>query len=385
MKIYDLVFSDKPIIRIQRHLIFWVGRGLFYYLAYLGIYLMSPNGPGTNEENSVSFMLNVNPILVFICIDIIFCYLTVYVLLPLYLLKKKYLLFYLCIFILTVMIFVIKSYFQLWYSNSLNAPQEVIAVILWYNLVMLINSGGPPVICLLFMAIKMLKLWYLKEEQKLVLMKENSQSELNLLKAQVSPHFLFNTLNNIYSLILHKSPKGPKLLKSLSDTLHYMTDECNTSFLAVEKELKMIKDYTNLEKVRYGDRLKLNISIKGDCSNKLISPLLLIPFVENSFKHGASKMLRHPWIKLQIIVEENTLLFELSNSKPLEANHYYGKNGIGLKNVQKRLAILYPAKHELTISSTADEYAVKMSIPLTEIAKEQSGKFVTQQTVLYDS
>lgn len=383
MKIHDLVFSDKPIIRIQRHLIFWVGRGIFYYVTYLGIYLMTPTGPGTNKGNSISLFLDVRPILVFVCIDIIFCYLIVYVLLPLYLLKKKYLLFCLSIFILTVPIFVIRSYFELWYSNKLNSPSEVIADILWYNLITFINSGGPPVICLLFVAIKMFKLWYLKEEQKLVLMKENGQSELNLLKAQVSPHFLFNTLNNIYSLVLHKSPKGPELLKSLSDTLHYMTDECNISFLAVEKELKMIKDYTNLEKVRYGDRLRLEISIKGDYSNKLIAPLILIPFVENSFKHGASKMLRHPWIKLQIIVEGNTLLFKLSNSKPLESNHYNGKKGIGLKNIQKRLAILYPAKHDLNISSTDNEYVVKMSIPLNEITKEESEKFVTHQTILY--
>ncbi len=383
MKIHDLVFSDKPIIRLQRHLIFWFARGIFYYLWYLAIFFMSPSGPGTSEINNVISFLDARPILAFLCIDIFFCYLTVYILLPLYLFKKKYLLFCLCIFILTIITFAIKSYFILWYSNGLNAATEIIADILWFQIIGLINSG-PPIICMLFAAIKMLKLWYLKEEQKLVLIKENGQSELNHLKAQVSPHFLFNTLNNIYSLVLHKSPKGPELLKSLSDTLHYMTDECNTSFLAVEKELKMIKDYTTLEKVRYGDRLKLNISIKGDCSNKLIAPLLLIPFVENSFKHGASKMLRHPWIKLQIIVEENTLLFELSNSKPLEANHYYGKNGIGLKNVQKRLAILYPAKHELTISSTADMYTVKMSIPLTQIAEERSEKFVPQQTVFYD-
>jgi LytS/YehU family sensor histidine kinase len=201
-------------------------------------------------------------------------------------------------------------------------------------------------------------------EEREILVRENTHAEMQLLKAQVHPHFLFNTLNNIYSFALRKSPDAGGLVLKLSDTLKYMINECETPLVPLEKELKLIKDYIGLEKVRYGNRLNMEIEIKGDYKNKLIVPLLLISFVENAFKHGASKMLKLPWIRLKIIIKENDFYLELSNSKPLQAFYQNGKNGIGLKNVQKRLQLLYPHEHELIIESTEDEFLIKMQVPL---------------------
>ena len=224
-------------------------------------------------------------------------------------------------------------------------------------------------------------------EEKLTLIKENANAELQLLKAQVHPHFLFNTLNNIYSFALTKSPKTGGLVLKLSDTIRYMLNECEAELVPLEKELKMIEDYIGLEKVRYGSRLNMEVTIKGNYQNKFIAPLLLIPFVENSFKHGASKILKHPWIKMDIEVKEDSLLFNLTNSKPLKTNAVNSNNGIGLKNVQKRLELLYPRQYELKINSTDDVYSVQMEIPLSNGPVNESGEiskeFINSEMISY--
>lgn len=374
MTLHDFIFTIKKPAKYYRHIAFWAAQfflwtfwtGSFFYGFTKGI-MWSLNSQG------------------FYILHIIYAYLVVYYFYPEFLVKKRIFKFGMWIFILTVLSYLLFVINLLWQSDTLiNFTRDKNLLLKTWYFSMNFISMGPPVVCAMFLTFKMLKNFYIKMEEKISLTKENANAELQLLKAQVHPHFLFNTLNNIYSFALTKSTQAPKLVMNLSNTIRYMVYDCDAPLVPLEKEIKMLNDYIELEKVRYGSRLKTKISIQGDYQNKLIAPLLLIPFAENSFKHGTSKMLRHPWMKLHILVQENTLSFELSNSKPLEASMANGKNGIGLKNVQKRLALLYPSKHELTISSTEDEYAVKMSIPLTEIAKEQPAKFLTQQTVLYE-
>ncbi len=198
-----------------------------------------------------------------------------------------------------------------------------------------------------------------------MLMKANAEAEIELAKAQIHPHFLFNTLNNIYSFTLNKSPKAKGLISDLSGIMKYMMYDCNVEIISLAKEIKMLKDYIELEKVRYGNRLDIQIDIGGECENKMITPLLIIPFIENSFKHGASKMLKNPWIKLFIQADENVLHFAISNSKSSDVI-VNGKGGIGLSNVKKRLELLYPQNHLLTIESTVNTFTVNMQIPLME-------------------
>jgi LytS/YehU family sensor histidine kinase len=212
----------------------------------------------------------------------------------------------------------------------------------------------------------MLKTWYIKEEEKLILIRENANAELQLLKAQMHPHFLFNTLNNIYSFALDKSPKAPELVLKLSAVIKYMINDCEAALVSVEKEIKMIKDYIGLEKVRYGNHLDLQVHIKNHHTNKLIAPFLLVPFIENSFKHGASQILSRPWIKLTLEVKSDHLYFELSNSKPNEIPELNAKKGIGLKNVEKRLQLLYPESHELTIMNEETRFTVILKVPLKD-------------------
>ena len=159
------------------------------------------------------------------------------------------------------------------------------------------------------LAIKLLKNWYLKQKEAAQVAREKINAELQLLKAQVHPHFLFNTLNNIYSFIINDSPAATEAIKKLSTLLRYIIYECNQPLVKLEKELRMIRDYIDLEKIRYGESFNMSLQIQGNAINKMICPLLLIPFLENSFKHGASQMLTHPWVNLDIVIEEQDLLF----------------------------------------------------------------------------
>src|SRR4029078_6526741 len=165
------------------------------------------------------------------------------------------------------------------------------------------------------LAIKLLKRWYLKQKETEQLVREKINGELQLLKAQVHPHFLFNTLNNIYSFIINDSNDATEALKKLSTLLRYIIYECDQPLVQLEKELKMIRDYIDLEKIRYGKNFNMKLQVRGNASNKMICPLILIPFLENSFKHGASQMLAHPWVNLDLVIEDQFLNFNLSNSK----------------------------------------------------------------------
>lgn len=235
-------------------------------------------------------------------------------------------------------------------------------VVYWFTLISFFSNL--PVSLCLAISIKMLKNFYIKSKENQQLTRENANAELQLLKAQIHPHFLFNTLNNIYSFALNKSPEASGLVGKLSDTIHYMITECNTGFVTLGKEIKMLEDYIALETVRYGDRLTMTLEVDNDRDDILIAPLLMIPFVENCFKHGTSMMTGKQWINLSIDVQGNTMDFKIANSKPPQAPRINGKHGIGLQNVKKRLALLYPGKHELNISSTGNVYSVQMQIQL---------------------
>ncbi len=138
--------------------------------------------------------------------------------------------------------------------------------------------------------IKFIGMWYDRKQMAL-------NSELNFLRAKIHPHFLFNTLNNLYSLTLNNSPASPGVVLDLSQILRYMLYECNTDYVPLKKDIEIIRHYIGLEQLRYGDRLDLNLNIKGDIHGQQIAPLLMIPLIENAFKHGSSEMIEEAWIK----------------------------------------------------------------------------------------
>jgi LytS/YehU family sensor histidine kinase len=211
---------------------------------------------------------------------------------------------------------------------------------------------------------KLFKYWFKKQQAWLQAEKEKVTAELQLLKAQVHPHFLFNTLNNIYSFSLEQSPKTPGLILKLSSLLSYMLYDCKGEEVLLEKEIEIMKNYIDLEKERYGNKIEISWDIEGDVKDKYIAPLLLLPFLENAFKHGTSEQLEKPWLSVDLSVRHNILKCKIANSK----NEYipFSKNGIGIQNVKKRLAFIYPARHELKLNDEGNFFVVSLLLELKD-------------------
>src|SRR5258706_2926034 len=220
--------------------------------------------------------------------------------------------------------------------------------------------------------IKFMKYWYEKESLNIILEKEKIQAELQLLRAQVHPHFLFNTLNNIYSVAQKASPEASDMILRLSDLLRYILYECNKPEVSLTQEFKIINDYISLESIRYNKNLDIHVRLPENTDSLLIAPLLLVPLIENCFKHGTSKVLDQPWINVQADLKENVLNFKLINSKPNQIESSRPHNGIGLSNVRKRLDLLYPGKYDLKILPEADLFVVALKLELHNISSLQS-------------
>ena len=377
-RLHNIIFSDDRSSRWKRHFLFWLAV-FFYHLVRIGIMM-----PEINRTNIFSWLEMT--IYWGVITNMLFSYSIVYFLVPKFFKKKNYILFTIGLLFLYVLIQFLGFIHTLVLlgnpvSEAIGYPGERLIAILRPGFIRLF--GNPPLICGLFLALKILKNWHLEHLKSETLAKENANAELQLLKAQIHPHFLFNTLNNIYSFSLNQSPQAGILVKKLSGMLSYMINECNEKLVPLEKEISLIQDYMALEKVRYGKRLMMDVEIHGDFENKFIAPLLMIPFIENSFKHGTSQMLRHPWIKLEIITINNQLFFKLSNSKPSLTGSNKMNKGIGMLNVKKRLQLLYPGKHELDIQSTDENFIVNMQILLEQNVLAKKEIFDEEKHLVY--
>ncbi|TWR29112.1 two-component system sensor protein [Mucilaginibacter pallidiroseus] len=216
-------------------------------------------------------------------------------------------------------------------------------------------------------AIKLMKCFYERQQTALMLEKEKANAELQMLKAQLHPHFLFNTLNNIYSFTQEVSEKASGMIMGLSHLLRYILYDCSKPFVPLDKELKMIRDYFALESARYDHGLDLSVQMPK-ATDHFIAPLMLLPFIENAFKHGASQVTEHPWISLTILVNNDELSMKLINGKPIISKNTIP--GIGIANVRKRLALLYPGQHELVINDEEEMYIVNLRIALATVSAD---------------
>ena len=225
---------------------------------------------------------------------------------------------------------------------------------------------------------KMFKDHYVKNMRNQQLLKENIEAQLQLLRAQVHPHFLFNTLNNIYSQTQLESPKGSKMIMGLSDMLRYILYEGQKPLVPLKQELMMITEYINLEKLRYGNKLDVHMLTPDKIDDIHIAPLILLPFVENCFKHGTSNMLENPWINLTIELKDSTLVMKLINGKTSLNGNGQNKAGIGINNVRQRLELLYKDKHDLQIREDEEIFVVDLRMELVRIENREQTNMLSQ-------
>lgn len=238
------------------------------------------------------------------------------------------------------------------------------------------RRGGPPFIYALLspMVAILCSFCYriiLDNRAKQQLLKEREtahlKSELNFLRSQISPHFMFNVLNNLVALARKKSEKLEPAIVSLSQLMRYMLYESDDYRVSLSKEVEYVKSYISLQMLRFGDSVKTSIDIDGDIDAHTIEPMLLIPFVENAFKHGTGT-LETAQIAITLTINSTTRLmrFTVTNDVGPADGSKDNSSGIGIANVRRRLAILYPEKHDLSITSTNNLFVVDLAIYLTE-------------------
>ncbi|OMP79216.1 hypothetical protein BW716_11120 [[Flexibacter] sp. ATCC 35208] len=213
-----------------------------------------------------------------------------------------------------------------------------------------------------FALMKLIKDQYIVQQRSLALEKEKVQSELNVLKAQLNPHFLFNTLNNIYSLSLINSPVTSKSIAGLSEILDHVLYKCNKKYVPISEEIRLINNYIDLEKLRYNDRLQVNFKYSID-EDAMVVPLVLLSLVENSFKHGAGENIGEPVIDIDLSLQGGNFYFRVSNGFLPEP----GENKtdrIGLINIRKQLDLLYGDRYQLQVNTDDNIYVVLLGIHL---------------------
>jgi two-component system LytT family sensor kinase len=203
--------------------------------------------------------------------------------------------------------------------------------------------------------------WFLNERIQRDLENQRLSAELSFLKSQINPHFLFNSLNSIYSLAYQRSETTPDAILKLSEIMRYMLYECNDNEVSLEKELQYLQNYIDLQKIRFGTKAFIDFKINGKVDGQQIVPLLLIAFIENAFKHGVANDEASP-IRMLIEIDENKLYFYIQNKK--HSNNRDSLGGIGLINVKRRLDLLYPNSYKLDIVDDDKSYTCELSLKL---------------------
>jgi two-component system, LytTR family, sensor kinase len=288
-------------------------------------------------------------------------YITNYVLIPRLLYKKRYWLFG----ILFVAMVVASSIFKMYILGQLMNIRNIFSLAgglkgrIYDNVLphlLLVSTGA---------AFKLM-LDQVRSQRKLAqLAKEKSDAELNFLKSQINPHFLFNSLNSVYFLIDKENSEARRTLLQFSDLLRYQLYDCNADRIAIEKEIGFLKDYIHLQELRRDSNYKVSVHVGEEVKGFSITPLLLIPFVENAFKHISNHSDQQNFVDVALHRQNGSLEFSVVNSKEKNARSTEPVGGIGLSNVKRRLELLYPGKHELAINGSEDTFSIKLKLKLS--------------------
>ena len=340
---------NHPVLRIIQHLAFWV----LSFFVFLYLFKTGAKPEKVDYLYTMLFQLTLLPAI----------YLNIELLLP-KLGNRKRILFYL-LSLITIIIFfawINYNFFDNWSAKVF--PDYFFISYFTFREVILFFT----VYIIITMLLKLSKSWFLVSWLQKELMeneKQKAEVELKALKAQINPHFFFNTLNSIYSMALDKDERLPGTVLQLSDLMRYFLYGSRDNFIPLEKDLTVVKEYIALQKLRSNAQLVIETKISGEIIDQQIAPLLLITFLENAFKHGAKGSTENTFIKLDIKVEKNKLSFVVENNKGIVDEINTGEyNGLGLENVKRQLELLYPGKHLLNIKDQPDRFIVALQLSL---------------------
>lgn len=336
---------------IGRHLLFWLS-----YILYLII------GEGWAESDV--WILHLAPqVITDLIIIVPLVYINLYLLLPAFYIKRKYVLYICSLSLVLLAGGLLKRFFafSIWLPierlNNSNSWQPKDFWILARIAKDTVESF--PVVAIT-MVLKLMRNTSRQERKLRAIEREKFSAEIGMLKAQINPHFFFNTLNSLYSLTMDSSPKSPDVVLRLSSLMRYMLYETSKNEVLLTDELNHLKNYIEIEQMRFGERLDLSFQYSGDLEGQWIAPLLLLPFVENAFKHGVEN--NQGWITIDLKVIGKRLYLKVENSYTEAGGSKF--EGMGLGNVKRRLELLYPSNYQLSLEKEINIYQVGLRIDL---------------------
>ncbi|GAB3689009.1 histidine kinase [Spirosoma flavus] len=331
---------------------------LVAWLCYIGVQVLAI------DKFEHRYVANLLSALAQLPAQLIFTYVTLYFLIPTYLLTQRYVHFSLLTLIALLICGILywegTYYLYLIPFEPARLRTEKPWDWGWFMLCafyLLCTSG-------LLIGFHMIRFGFRQQQLNQQLVIANQRIELKSLKDQINPHFLFNTLNNLYGLTSQDAQKAGEVVLRLAQLMQYMLYEGNLAQVPLPKEIAYVENYLALERIRYGERLHLSVQVSGSTDRLFIAPLLLLPFVENAFKHGISRQLDDAWLQIQLTVNPTELVFKVENSKP-ELNNQTPATGIGLSNIVKRLQLIYPNRHQLRQRNGTGTYLATLTITLT--------------------
>jgi hypothetical protein len=365
MRWHEFAFSTKPNIRLVRHAVFWAAWWLYFVICGYVLFQPSPN-------NLQAYYVTVGPHLflktsLLLLISVIACYAFSYIILP-QLLKGQRLKPTANVVVLCGLLYYI-GYFTYWtifpFIDKLYGTYNPDKIPARFWPAISLGLIDPLKIVASAAIIKYIEYWWQKQQESKKLEQEKIDAELQLLKAQIHPHFLFTSLDNIYEYSLTASPRASEMLLKLSDLLSYMLYECDEPFVPLDREVEMMKAYMELEKMRLNNEVEVELSTRGNMADKTIAPFLLLPFIENSFKQSRY-LPDNTWLNMDITIEDEALTIKLTNGVLQESNSLQAFSENGLANVRKRLCLIYPHRHELKISQEREILFVLLKIQFHE-------------------
>lgn len=348
--------KNKKLQRIAMHLLFW--------LVSLGFFWVLFTRYSQNLLNTAIFIAILSPVAIFTT------YFFNYRLIPEFLVKKKYFKFgwYGAITAVVALWIAMMGGIIIWAwraefemgevnLNTLDVPMLIAA------LFFVVFMGVSAKLIRINNQFQVQK--DLAEKERLQLDNQLKITELKLLRDQLNPHFLFNTLNNLYGLTLEKSDKAPDLVMRLSNMLDYILYKTDENLVPLSQEINMVENYVSIEQHRFEGKYPITFEVKNAVDHLKIAPLLLLPLVENCFKHGIRKSVKNSYVRIVLKTEGNSIIFTTSNS--IDKKDEEKPGGIGLENLKKRLEMIYPGNYQLELKPGDREFETKLTIQLSEV------------------
>ncbi|MBL0357302.1 MAG: histidine kinase [Chitinophagaceae bacterium] len=355
---YSFVYSNNIRYRLCRHIAFWIA----WYCYFITIYSLRPGSSYIGLQSFISY--TILEMLILMSVDVIFCYTVVYLLVPRYLIRGKYILFF---FFLLVFILLDASVSYFYYLKLINPLRDFFKLPVWTEISfpqLLMGMSGVLMITGSATTIRFLKLWHLKQQEIDLLKSEKLSKEFKFIDTYIQPSFLPLLLKKVYSYSVASSHKVPEMLDRMQKILSYLIDDCNQSTVPISKELDAVKDFLQLEKLTNSGRLTIHYEMNIEPGNKRIVPFILFPLIENNFRQVNDNITDNHWVNIVFRLNDYTLILEIKNSKPVETSNLMNYETANLQQIRKRLELLYPDSHKLNIIIEEESFAIRLEIVL---------------------